>query len=71
MKDIEVRSNELIKSGVKLKDYLDEAIETTSDDYIRTSNAESIPKCDALDLIQKYRNILICLKEICKNRKKF
>lgn len=71
MKNLCVRSDELIESGVKLKDYLDSAIESVSNDYINVSNAESIPKNETMDLIQKYRNVLLCLKEICKNRKKF
>lgn len=71
MSELCVRSDELIESGVKLKDYLDSAIESVSNDYISVSNAESIPKNETMDLIQKYRNVLLCLREICKNRKKF
>lgn len=71
MKNLCVRSDELIESGIKLKDYLDSAIESVSNDYISVSNAESIPKNETMDLIQKYRNVLLCLREICKNRKKF
>lgn len=71
MSELCVRSDDVIDSGVKLKDYLDSAIESVSNDYISVSNAESIPKNETMDLIQKYRNVLLCLREICKNRKKF
>lgn len=72
MNDICVRSDEVLESGVKLKEYLDDAIASASDDYIKlTHKPDEIPKNEALELIQKYRNVLLCMKEICKNRKKF
>ena len=68
-----VRSDDVLDSGVKLKEYLDDAINELSDDYINVAHAESdvIPKHLVLDLVQKHRNALVCMKEICKKRKKF
>lgn len=67
-----VRSDEVLESGVKLKEYLTDAIATLTDEYIEiTHKAETIPKDDLLVLVQEHRNILLCIKEICKKRNKF
>ena len=72
MDKINVRSDEVLDSGIKLRDYLEEAINEASNDYINVAHTPNvIPKNEALDMIQKYRNILLCMKEICKKRKKF
>lgn len=68
---IEVNSNKVISDNTKLKDYLEEAINELSDDYIIISNDDGINNIDTLEYVRKYRNILLCIKEICKNRKKF
>ena len=72
MSKICVRSDEVLDSGAKLKDYLDEAIGVLSEEYIESANQpDVIPKNEVMNLIKEHRNILLCMKEICKNRKKF
>lgn len=71
MDKISIRSDEVISSGIKLKDYLKLGINEASDDYINTTRLTDINKDDALKLIIKYRNILLCINEICKTRKKY
>lgn len=72
MSNICVRSDEVLNSGAKLKDYLDEAISVLSEEYIElTLQSDVIPKNEVLNLIQEHRNILLCMKEICKKRNKF
>lgn len=67
-----VRSDEVLDSGAKLKDYLDEAIGVLSEEYIESAHQpDVIPKNEVMNLIQEHRNILLCMKEICKKRKKF
>lgn len=69
--DLCVRSDELIASGIKLKDYLNQAIAEVSEDYIDMTHEKEISVDMALKHIQKYRNVLLCIKEICKSRNKF
>lgn len=69
--NINVNSNEVVASGTKLKEYLEDAIDEVSEDYILVSNDDGINNIDTLEYIRKYRNILLCIKEICKSRKKF
>lgn len=71
MSKILTNSDEVVKSGVKLKDYLQQALGEVSDDYIEVSHDVTINIVDALDYIRKYRNILLCMNEICKQRKKY
>lgn len=72
MDKINVHSDEVLDSGVKLKDYLDEAIDVLSEEYIETAHQpDVISKNEVMNLIQEHRNILLCMKEICKKRKKF
>ena len=72
MGKIYVLSDEVLKSGAKLKDYLDEAISVLSEEYIESAHQpDVIPKNEVLNLIQEHRNILLCMKEICKKRNKF
>jgi len=72
MSDICVRSDEVLDSGTKLKDYLNEAINVLSEEYIKSVHQpDLISKDEVMNLIQKHRNILLCIKEICKKRKKF
>lgn len=66
-----IHSDDVIKAGIKLKDYLQEGLQEISDDYIKVSNDDTINVCDALEYIRKYRNILLCINEICKSRKKY
>lgn len=67
-----VHSDEVLESGVKFKDYLDEAIDELSEEYIELAHQpDVIPKNEVMYLIQEHRNILLCMKEICKKRKKF
>lgn len=68
---INVNSNEVVSSNIKLKEYLEDAIDEVSEDYIIVSDNDGINNLDALEYIRKYRNILLCIKEICKARKKF
>ena len=56
---------------IKLKDYIENAIQEISDDYVEISHNETINVCDTLEYIRKYRNILLCIKNICKTRKKY
>lgn len=67
---IELSSDKVLLSGVKLKDYLNDAIKETSDDYINLAHS-NVDKIDALEYIRKYRNILLCMNEICKDRNKY
>lgn len=71
MSELITSSDELIKLGVKLKDYIKTAIDETSDDYVEVSHNQTINIIDALEYIRKYRNILLCIDEICKNRNKY
>lgn len=72
MTKICVRSDEVLDSDAKLKDYLNDAINVLSEEYIESSHqSDLIPKNEVMNLIQKHRNILLCIKEICKKRKKF
>ena len=72
MSDICVRSDEVLDSGTKLKDYLNEVINVLSEEYIKSVHQpDLISKDEVMNLIQKHRNILLCIKEICKKRKKF
>ena len=71
MDKISIRSDEVIASGVKLKDYLTQAIAEVSDDYIDVSRKTEISVDETLKYIQHYRNILLCINEICKARKKY
>lgn len=67
-----VRSDEVLESGAKLKDYLSEAINVLSEEYIESAHQpDLISKNEVMNLIQEHRNILLCIKEICKKRKKF
>ena len=68
---INTNSNDIIRDGVKLKDYLKDAIDEISDDYIKVNHNDSINCIEFLEYIQKYRNILLCINEICKSRKKY
>lgn len=71
MSELITSSDELIKLGVKLKDYIKTAIDETSNDYVEVSHNQTINIIDALEYIRKYRNILLCIDEICKNRNKY
>lgn len=72
MGKISVHSDEVLESGAKLKDYLNEAINVLSEEYIESAHQpDVIPKNEVMNLIQEHRNILLCIKEICKKRKKF
>ena len=71
MSKLNVRSDDVIASGVKLKVYIQNAIEEVSDDYLDLAKKDAISKDDTLELIRKYRNALLCIKEICKTRNKF
>lgn len=71
MSKLILHSDEVIKSGIKFKDYLHEALKEVSEDYIEVSHNETINVVDALEYIRKYRNILLCMDEICKDRKKY
>lgn len=67
-----ISSDELLNSGAKLKDYIDESIGVLSEEYIEASHqSDVIPKYAVMNLIQEHRNILLCMKEICKKRNKF
>ena len=61
--------SKLAKDDVKLKDYLNDAIFEISEDYIKAISNEKNP--EILKTIEKNRNILICIREICKQRNKF
>lgn len=67
VKDIE-RSDAVLDSGIKLKDYLDLAIDELTNEYINFAKSDT-----SLDYqqLRKYRNILLCIREICKARNKF
>ena len=71
MEKLNVRSDAVIASGVKLKDYIKTGINEVSDDYIEISHMDGISKEKALEYVMKYRNMLLCINEICKSRKKF
>lgn len=71
MSKILTNSDEVIRSKVKLKEYLQDALDEVSNDYIEVSHDVTINIIDALDYIRKYRNILLCINEICKERKKY
>lgn len=66
-----LHSDDVIKCGVKLKDYLADGIKEISDDYIKVSHNDTINVVDTLEYMRKYRNILLCIDEICKSRKKY
>lgn len=67
---IETSSDKVLSSDIKLKDYIQDAITETSDDFINLAHS-NLNKADALEYIRKYRNIFLCINEICKNRKKY
>lgn len=71
MDKLNVRSDDVIASGVKLKDYIKIGINELSDDYIELSHKDDISVDEALKYVMKYRNMLLCINEICKSRKKF
>lgn len=71
MSDLITSSDAVIKMNVKLKDYIKTAIDETSNDYVNVSHDNTINIVDALEYIRKYRNILLCIDEICKNRNKY
>lgn len=52
----------------KLKDYLQDCINKVSDEYITALQEGDVCKAD---LIQEHRNMLLCIKAICKARNKF
>lgn len=66
--DVNVRSDDVIKQ-YKLKEYLDLCISELSEDYINCLKA-SYPDDYSL-MVQRHRNMLLCIKEICKARNKF
>ncbi|MBR6518017.1 MAG: hypothetical protein IKT40_14385 [Bacilli bacterium] len=66
---IDVRMDDT--KDLKLKDYLEDAIREISDDYVEISHNETINVVDTLEYIRKYRNILLCIDNICKTRKKY
>ena len=71
MSDLITSSDAVIKMNVKLKDYIKTAIDETSNDYVNVSHDNTINIVDDLEYIRKYRNILLCIDEICKNRNKY
>ena len=68
---IETNSDVVLMKKIKLKDYIDECINETSDDYINVSHDEKHNIIDTTEYIRKYRNMFLCIKEICQNRNKF
>lgn len=64
-------SNQVIADGTKLKDYLQDAINEISNDYVDIDKNNTINVIDTLEYIRKYRNILLCINEICKERNKY
>lgn len=66
---IDVRMDDT--KDLKLKDYLEDAIREISDDYVAISHNDTINVVDTLEYIRKYRNILLCIDNICKTRKKY
>ena len=68
---IETNSDVVLMKKIKLKDYIDECINETSDDYINVSHDEKHNIVDTTEYIRKYRNMFLCIKEICQNRNKF
>lgn len=64
-------SDEALKQEYKLKDYINDAIDVISDDFINLSHEDDKSKLETLEYIRKYRNILLCINEICKHRKKY
>lgn len=68
---IETNSDVVLMKKIKLKDYIDECINETSEDYINVSHDEKHNIVDTTEYIRKYRNMFLCIKEICQNRNKF
>ena len=68
---IETNSDVVLMKKIKLKDYIDECINETSEDYINVSHDEKHNIIDTTAYIRKYRNMFLCIKEICQNRNKF
>ena len=68
---IETNSDVVLMKKIKLKDYIDECINETSEDYINVSHDEKHNIIDTTEYIRKYRNMFLCIKEICQNRNKF
>lgn len=73
LNNTEVRSDVVNHSGVKLKDYINSSINDLADDLIviAKSDKQSYSKDEVFEMIQKCRNNLLCIKEICKTRNKF
>lgn len=68
--DIE-RSDDVIAKNIKLKDYISDAIDELSSDYIELVDNDSISKDSASKYMRKCRNMLLCINEICKQRNKY
>ena len=68
---IETNSDVVLMKKIKLKDYIIDCINETSDDYINVSHDEKHNIIDTTEYIRKYRNMFLCIKEICQNRNKF
>ena len=62
----------VLNSGVSLKDYLHDAIEEITNDFIDVAKTspEEIPKSDLLSYLGKYKSVLNNIDVICKNRKR-
>lgn len=65
-------ADEVVSNDIKLKEYITQAINEISDDYIINANkSQYIQKDQCMELIVKYRNILLSINAICKKRKKY
>lgn len=69
----DVKSDAVNHSGVKLKDYLNTSINDLANDLIDIAKSDktSYTKDEVFEILQKCRNNLLCIKEICKTRNKF
>ena len=69
---INLYPDDVLNSGVLLKDYLHDAIEEITNDFIDVAKTspEEIPKADLLSYLGKYKSVLNNIDVICKNRKR-
>lgn len=57
------------EKAVKLKDYLNDAIEIANDDYVRAVSDKK--DSQLINEVLERRNVLITIYHICQNRNKF
>lgn len=68
--DKKIPINPLEATRYRLKEYLDLCIQDASEEYIKILSDHNASE-DHIKSVHKYRNMLLCIKEICKQRNKF